>query len=151
MSFRTSLATKVRFNETHFTGYGLGEDVEFCLRIGRYGALLLSPDTVMPHAASPVNRLDPRTLARMRVLNTRYLVEHHPDRFSIAAFRRSLGLGCHSHGLGSWQWCGRRAGWHSRGRVAGNDLVTGGDGSESHEDIPRRSMWSGLARHRDLN
>lgn len=122
MSFRTSLATKVRFNETHFTGYGLGEDVEFCLRIGRYGALLLSPDTVMPHAASPVNRLDPRTLARMQVLNTRYLVEHHPDRFSIAAFRRSLvGLAAIHTGLGSWHGVAGVLDGIRAGRVAGND------------------------------
>lgn len=86
MSFRLDAARRTRFNEKELSGYALGEDVEFCLRIRRYGTLMLAPGTCMRHVYSPTNRLDNRRMAKMSVVNRHSFVRSFPDKFNRLSY-----------------------------------------------------------------
>lgn len=103
MSFRLDAARRTRFNEEELSGYALGEDVEFCLRIRRYGTLMLAPGTAMRHVYSPTNRLDNRRMAQMSVVNRHSFVRSFPDKFNRLSYWRSVaGLMVMASGTRNW-------------------------------------------------
>lgn len=57
MSFRTAVFQVEKFDERR-TGNGTGEDVDFCLRVGRHGALYWNPHAKLLHIQSQINRDD---------------------------------------------------------------------------------------------
>ena len=78
-AYRRSLFDVERFDE-FFAGYGYMEDLEFSLRARRHGAILLAPNAVAHHLEAPVDRADPRFLARMRAVNHWYVARRHLPR-----------------------------------------------------------------------
>ncbi|MEY4560662.1 MAG: hypothetical protein RL460_640 [Actinomycetota bacterium] len=63
MSFRLGSAANVRFDESR-TGYGLGEDVDFSLRVKNFGKLKHLSSVSVIHHLSPVNRYKVNQIAR---------------------------------------------------------------------------------------
>lgn len=90
MSFRLPLAKEVRFDEEVFSGYSLGEDREFCLRVSDSGPLLIAPNTCMRHMSTSTNRLNRRQWARMYTVNRYHMVSRNRGRFTRSAYLRSL-------------------------------------------------------------
>jgi GT2 family glycosyltransferase len=66
MMWKTRVARDVQFHEA-FRGYGLGEDLDFCLRAGRQGRILLAGAAVVEHLHDPAGRPDPYRLGYMEV------------------------------------------------------------------------------------
>lgn len=77
MSFRKEVFAKHTF-DTYFTEYGLGEDLEFTMRIKKAGwRLLVTPFTHVYHHHAPASRIAERRLGYMMVHNHRYIFEKH--------------------------------------------------------------------------
>lgn len=55
MSFRRSVFDTIAFDERR-KGNGIGEDVDFCLRVRRIGELYWTPEAKLLHIQSPINR-----------------------------------------------------------------------------------------------
>lgn len=70
--WRTNLARQVRFSDD-FTGYGRGEDIDFSLRIARFGKLGVCGSAHVQHIHEPSGRPNPASLARMTFQN-RYAI-----------------------------------------------------------------------------
>lgn len=68
MSYRTNVIAGLRFDETR-TGNGMGEDVDFSARVAERACLLWTPEPVIDHRESPLNR-DDDLLARRRVIRS---------------------------------------------------------------------------------
>lgn len=80
ISLRRIVAKTERFDGT-LSGYALGEDREFCYRVGQRHGLFLCPSLHIRHENAPLGRPEAKALGRMYVSNT----------FHIAA--RSVGGG----------------------------------------------------------
>lgn len=89
MSYRTKVARETRFDES-LIGYALGEDVEFSLRIGYRGKLLIETRARVDHKFSDVNRYDLARVIRETVVHRQRLISRHPDRFSWWAYGVSI-------------------------------------------------------------
>ena len=90
MSFRLDVARTLRFDE-RMTGYSLGEDVEFCIRLRAAGyRLLVAPNARLWHDESPNNRLDWANYRSAQVALRLTLVKDHPDQFHTPALTWSL-------------------------------------------------------------
>lgn len=100
MAFRTEAARRTRFNED-LVGYSLGEDVEFSLRIGEQGRLLIDTSARVHHHLSPVNRSKLRATIRDTFRHRRSLISAHPHRFSVEAFWWSIMVDSIRYGLGA--------------------------------------------------
>lgn len=72
MMWKTDMARKLRFNE-RFTGYALGEDLEFSRRAARHGSLMIDPKAQLVHTVDPAGRPSTFHLAKMSVLNRHYI------------------------------------------------------------------------------
>jgi GT2 family glycosyltransferase len=57
MSYRTSAIAGLRFDETR-AGNGMGEDVDFSARVAERACLIWTPQPVIDHRESPINRED---------------------------------------------------------------------------------------------
>jgi GT2 family glycosyltransferase len=68
MLWRTALARQVRFDE-RLQGYALGEDLDFSIRAGRSGRLLLALAARVLHESAAAGRPTTRELTRMRLVN----------------------------------------------------------------------------------
>ena len=66
ISLRKNVAKTERFDES-FAGYALGEDREFCYRVGARHALLLCPSLSVAHDSAPAGRPDSQAMGRMYV------------------------------------------------------------------------------------
>lgn len=75
MAFHWKRVKDLAFDEW-FSGYGLGEDLDFSWRAGQRGALMIDPAIRVKHYHSPRGR-DWRTFGCMRVVNRRYILEKH--------------------------------------------------------------------------
>lgn len=89
MSFRTTTARSVGFDE-ELTGYALGEDLEFCLRLSSHGTLLVNTQAFVNHVRSETNRLDYRRFRAADVTHRARFVKGYPDRFSKTAYAWSI-------------------------------------------------------------
>lgn len=63
MSFRMSAIQGVRFDE-NLTGACEGEDIDFCVRLGKRAVLLIAPSARLLHKASPAGRTSDHWLKR---------------------------------------------------------------------------------------
>ena len=72
ISLRRHVAKAERFEQA-FTGYALGEDREFCYRVGARHALFLCPFLCLTHDAAPAGRPDMKALGRMYVVHSVYV------------------------------------------------------------------------------
>jgi len=66
--WKTEIARDVGFDET-FNGYGLGEDLDFSLRVRGRGKLYLAPAARVQHLKDPQGRPDPYRLGYMEIRN----------------------------------------------------------------------------------
>jgi GT2 family glycosyltransferase len=90
MSYRRSAVLGISFNED-FTGYGLGEDVDFSQRAGLRGLLLIAPGAYLTHHESLVNREDRLALTRLGLVRRHEIaVRRHPVA-GLLAFWLSVG------------------------------------------------------------
>ena len=89
MSFRREPASMVRFSDL-LTGYSLGEDVDFCIRISEFGKLLINPLAVVDHNFSPIDRYDISRNVRETILHRHRIVSAYPNRFSLRSFWLSV-------------------------------------------------------------
>jgi GT2 family glycosyltransferase len=78
MAFRTSAVRDVRFTEK-LTGYCMGEDFDFSVRVRRIGELRLASEAHVRHDRSPINRLDLPSLLQWRTRNFRSFFRASPD------------------------------------------------------------------------
>lgn len=69
MSFRYSIFSSCSFDEKR-SGNGIGEDVDFCLRAGKHGPILWTPEATQMHIQSSINRLSYKA-NRKKVLDHR--------------------------------------------------------------------------------
>jgi GT2 family glycosyltransferase len=85
--WRTDAALDTQFAED-FSGYGQGEDLEFSLRVGRLGRLLMAPSARLEHLHAAAGRPDHFRLGYMAIRN-RYLIHRRGlvDRSTIDAVR----------------------------------------------------------------
>lgn len=67
MSFRREVFSYALFDERR-TGNGVGEDVDFCLRVKEFGEIIWTPTAKLFHFQSPINRLNAES-NRMAALN----------------------------------------------------------------------------------
>lgn len=82
MSFRRRIVEATPFPEE----VGIGEDVEYALRLGRDVVLVATPEARLEHRQSSVNRLSALGWTR-HFIHLRYeWVRRYPDRFSRLAF-----------------------------------------------------------------
>lgn len=70
--WQTSAARRIGFNET-FQGYSSGEDLEFSLRMGREGLLLLAADARMVHLHDTAGRPDSFMMGYMGLKNLHHI------------------------------------------------------------------------------
>jgi GT2 family glycosyltransferase len=80
MMWKTQVAREVGFHEA-FRGYGLGEDLDFSLRAGRHGKIMMAGDALVEHLSDPAGRPDSYRLGYMAV-RYRYRIHQRglPDR-----------------------------------------------------------------------
>lgn len=71
-AWRTHLARKERFNDV-FSGYAQSEDLEFSLRMAKYGRLVVSCQAKVLHLHAEQGRPDQFRLGRMGVVNRFYI------------------------------------------------------------------------------
>ena len=69
MSFRKEVFRSLSFDENR-KGNGVGEDVDFCLQVQKYGKIYWNPKAKLFHDQSPINRLN-QISNRYAVLNHR--------------------------------------------------------------------------------
>lgn len=84
MSFRLSKIRGLSFDERR-TGYALGEDVDFGLKVAQNGRLEHCPEAKLVHHLSNANRLAQSRIARMGVLHRWTLAKDFPNRVSKLA------------------------------------------------------------------
>jgi GT2 family glycosyltransferase len=72
MSFRKNVFRKVKFS-TFFEGYGLYEDLDFCLRASRLGPLYLNTSAQLEHHHEPLGRPNKFRYGRMVIRNGWYV------------------------------------------------------------------------------
>ena len=75
ISLRRPVAAANRFEEA-FTGYALGEDTEFCYRVGRKHPLFLAPELQASHEVAPAGRPDMRDRGRMYLANMLHIARN---------------------------------------------------------------------------
>lgn len=85
MSFRTMAAKETRFGD-FLSGYALGEDMEFCLRVSRHGDLIVNTESWVDHVRSEKNRLDYRQFRKSDMVNRNEFVQRFPQVFSRPAY-----------------------------------------------------------------
>ena len=85
MSFRKKVFDDFLFDE-FYTGYGLGEDLEFTYRVSKRYKLVYTPYAKVIHTRSPSGRVDYREFGFQRVYNTHYLV----DKYFKKTFKNRL-------------------------------------------------------------
>jgi len=78
LSLRARVARRERFDE-RLTGYGWGEDREFCFRVGRREALLRAPELRLRHTPGEGGRGGRADRGRMYVANTLHIARHSAD------------------------------------------------------------------------
>lgn len=71
-------AAAERFDES-FSGYALGEDMEFCFRAGRRHALFRAPELTALHDPAPTGRPDARARGRMYAANLLHIARRSTD------------------------------------------------------------------------
>ncbi len=78
LSLRRSIALAHRFHEG-FTGYALGEDMEFFFRVTRTEPMFLAPGLSIYHEPFSVGRPDMYARGRMQVSNSLHIIRHSTD------------------------------------------------------------------------
>lgn len=68
MMWKTSAARAARFHDG-FAGYAQGEDLDFSLRLRRYGRLLMAREAEIRHLPDPAGRPDPYRQGYMEIYN----------------------------------------------------------------------------------
>lgn len=82
MSFRLEIVKKLKFDESR-PGVGWGEDVDFSLKVAKFGNLVVDPSSPVVHLRSEINRSTPR-IQRIQELDSRIkLATDFKDIFSI--------------------------------------------------------------------
>ncbi len=81
MACRWSAVKDIEFDEW-FTTYGLGEDLDFSLRVAKKGELYVYPQLLIEHRHSATGR-DWKRFGYMRIKNRRYILQKH--------FRKNIG------------------------------------------------------------
>ena len=72
MSFRREVFDHLKFS-TFFEGYGLYEDMDFCLRVSRLGPLYLNTSAQLEHYHEPLGRPDKYKYGKMVIRNGWYV------------------------------------------------------------------------------
>ena len=72
ISLRRTVAKSERFDDS-LSGYALGEDREFCYRVGARWGLFLCPSLQLTHDSAPAGRPDARAMAKMYVANSLHI------------------------------------------------------------------------------
>ncbi len=94
ISLRRPVAQANRFEEA-FDGYALGEDTEFCFRVGRKHALFVAPELAARHDSAPGGRPEMRERGRMYLANMLHVARHSAEPgVGTAAM-----LACHLTGM----------------------------------------------------
>jgi GT2 family glycosyltransferase len=76
--YRAEALRKILFAE-ELPGYAQYEDVDYSIRMRRFGRLMVDPEARVVHAHSPGGRLSTRDLARVTLRNRHWLVRTHRD------------------------------------------------------------------------
>lgn len=84
-AYRRRELDKVKFS-TYFEGYGLYEDLDFCLRLSKHGSLYVNTSAVLLHYHEPSGRPNSYRYGRMVVRNGWYVwrVKFESPQFSAA-------------------------------------------------------------------
>lgn len=83
MSFKLEVAKNLKFDESRH-GVGWGEDVDFSLKVSKFGILVITPFSPVLHLRSEINRVGPNT-RKIRELESRIkLATDFKDRVSIS-------------------------------------------------------------------
>lgn len=83
MSFKLEVAKNLKFDESR-PGVGWGEDVDFSLKVSKFGNLVITPFSPVLHLQSEINRVVPNT-QKIRELDSRIkLAIDFEDRVSIS-------------------------------------------------------------------
>jgi len=85
MSFRAEVLRAHAFDES-MTGYALGEDVDYSIRVGHEHRLVISPFALVQHLSSPLNRLSIVQWSAGEVVARYARVRRYPDRFDLGSF-----------------------------------------------------------------
>lgn len=82
MSFKLEIVKKLKFDESR-PGVGWGEDVDFSLKVAKFGKLVINPSSPVVHLRSKINRSTPQ-IQRIQELDSRIkLATDFEDIFSI--------------------------------------------------------------------
>jgi GT2 family glycosyltransferase len=92
MAFRSRAFDNHQFDE-RLAGYGLMEDVDFSVRAGRSGKLVVNPKARLLHNVSPVERWDFEKRTRASVYRRGWFVQKNMPRISRVAFWWSVATG----------------------------------------------------------
>ncbi|MDN3595026.1 glycosyltransferase family 2 protein [Zunongwangia endophytica] len=84
MSFRTEFFSKLRFS-AYFEGYGLYEDMDFCLRLSKLGSLYVNTAAKLHHYHEPSGRPNQFEYGKMVVENGWYVWRIKYNRPTIKA------------------------------------------------------------------
>lgn len=84
MSYKKSVLHDIKFS-THFVGYGLYEDMDFCLRVSRNGQLFVNTNALLAHYHHAAGRPDKFRYGKMVVRNGWYVWRMKNPRPSVKA------------------------------------------------------------------